>query len=129
MNILLDTHILLWYIRGDKKLTDDLRRLIEVSADTVHLSIVSLWEIAIKMNVGKLELNCDFKDLEKILKAVKIDLIEITFSDLEIYKQSPLHHRDPFDRLIIAQAKNRGYSLVSQDANFNLYDIELIQTK
>ena len=127
MNILLDTHILLWYIRGDKKLTDDLRRLIEVSADTVHLSIVSLWEIAIKMNVGKLELN--FKDLEKILKAVKIDLIEITFSDLEIYKQSPLHHRDPFDRLIIAQAKNRGYSLVSQDANFNLYDIELIQTK
>ena len=126
--MLLDTHILLWFLNDDSKLAATLKSLIEAEQN-IYVSVVSLWEIAIKLNIQKLQLQYPFADLERLLEEQNIHIISISLADLEAYRQLPLHHRDPFDRLIISQAKNRGYSLVSQDANFKLYDVELIQTK
>ena len=126
MKIILDTHIFLWYVEGDRRCSDSLREIIEVSSDTVYLSIASLWEIAIKTNLGKLELTYEFTELLSILKAIDIQLLNIVFEDLVYYQKLPLHHRDPFDRLIISQVQNHGHQLVSQDVNFRLYDVELI---
>ncbi|MBV5261297.1 type II toxin-antitoxin system VapC family toxin [Synechococcus moorigangaii CMS01] len=126
MQVLLDTHISLWYIEGDQKLSQSLREVIEFLADDLYLSITSLWEIAIKVNLGKLQLDCGFSKLESILDSINIKLLDITFQDLEIYRDLPLHHRDPFDRLIIAQAKHHNYSLVSKDVIFKKYDVPLI---
>ena len=124
--MLLDTHILLWFLNDDSKFTTSLKARIEAEQN-IYVSISSLWEIAIKLNIQKLNLQYPFAELEKLLEEQNIQIISISLTDLEAYRQLPLYHRDSFNRLIISQAKNHGYSLVSQDTNFELYDVELIQ--
>lgn len=122
MTHLLDTHTLIWFLENDSRLPETTRIQIE-STPTVLISIVSLWEIAIKANIGKLTLSFPFSTIEPNLLAVGITQLPITFSDLEIYLSLPLHHRDPFDRLLVAQAMKHSLNLVSRDIQMDAYAI------
>jgi len=122
-NLLLDTHTFIWLSECSTELPLQLIDLIE-AADTVFLSIVSLWEIAIKVNLGKLKLNQEYEAIEAELEASGILLLPITFTDTIQIKNLPLHHRDPFDRMLIAQAINRSLTVISRDGAFDAYAVQ-----
>ncbi|GBO53858.1 hypothetical protein APA_1806 [Pseudanabaena sp. lw0831] len=126
MNILLDTHTFIWYIDGNSKLTEKAREAIELSADKVYLSIISLWEIAIKTGKNQLTLQNQFDDLLDVLNSLQIEILSITFADTKIYKNLPLHHGDPFDRMIISQAISNNLTIVGCDQSFNNYPIQIL---
>jgi PIN domain nuclease of toxin-antitoxin system len=121
--MLLDTHALLWFLTNDARLPQPTQEQIETT-ELVDVSIASIWEIAIKLNIGKLTLNIAFEAIQTNLLDLNIEILSISFADAQTYRSLPLHHRDPFDRILIAQAMNRSLSLVSQDAQLNSYFIE-----
>ncbi|ELP53663.1 PIN domain protein [Microcystis aeruginosa TAIHU98] len=123
MTYLLDTHALIWFLENDPQLPQTTRNQIETTP-TIFVSIVSLWEIAIKTNIAKLTLSVPFNAIEANLIALGITQLPIAFADLEIYLSLPLHHRDPFDRLLIAQAINYSLTLISQDPHMDAYLIQ-----
>jgi len=123
MTYLLDTHTLIWFLENDPRLPPITRTQIETTP-TIFISIVSLWEIAIKANIGKLALSFPFNTIEPNLITVGITQLPITFKDIEIYLSLPLHHRDPFDRILIAQAINYSLTLISQDVQMDAYSIQ-----
>ena len=122
---LLDTHAFIWLSENDPHLPNNLRDMIDI-ADTVYLSIVSLWEMAIKLNLGKLSLQRSYETIGQELESSDILLLPISFMDtLQIY-HLPLHHRDRFDRMLIAQAINKSLILISRDTQFDAYSIQRI---
>jgi PIN domain nuclease of toxin-antitoxin system len=123
MSHLLDTHTLIWFLENDPRLPPATRTQIETTP-TIFTSIVSLWEIAIKANIGKLSLSFPFNTIAPNLVTTGITELPITFKDLEIYLSLPLHHRDPFDRILIAQAMNHSLSFISQDTQMDAYPIQ-----
>ncbi|MFN7377518.1 MAG: type II toxin-antitoxin system VapC family toxin [Pseudanabaena sp.] len=124
---LLDTHTFIWLSENSDELPSNLKDIIE-EADTVYLSIVSLWEIAIKLNLGKLSLKQDYEAIETELEASDILLLPITFNDTIQIRDLPLHHRDPFDRMLIAQAITRSLTVISRDVAFDAYPIQRLWT-
>lgn len=125
MTYLLDTHTLLWFLENDPQLPTTTRLRIEETPN-IFVSIISLWEIAIKTNLGKLTLQIPFTDLQTELTAQNLTQLPITFTDLTTYQSLPLHHRDPFDRLLIAQAINYSLTLISRDNAFSAYPLQQI---
>ena len=123
--LLLDTHALIWFVSNDPNLPGSTRDKIE-SADDVFLSIASLWEMAIKLNIGKLPLQGNFEDIEPQLIAAGITILPLTFADTVQFRYLPLHHRDPFDRILVAQAINHSLVLVSRDVAFDAYDLQRV---
>ncbi|MEG5160445.1 type II toxin-antitoxin system VapC family toxin [Microcoleus sp. AT3-A2] len=121
--LLLDTHALIWFVSNDPNLPLSTRDKIE-SADDVFLSIASLWEMAIKLNIGKLPLQGAFEDIEPQLIAAGITILPLTFADTVQFRYLPLHHRDPFDRILVVQAINHSLVLVSRDVAFDAYDLQ-----
>ena len=126
MNILLDTHTFLWYLQDSKELSSKAAEILEDSSNTLWLSIASLWEISIKLGLGKLSLQNSFSELEEVLQQLKIEVLPITFADTERYLNLPLHHRDPFDRILVAQAMNHSLILISRDPAFDAYDLQRV---
>ncbi len=113
MDILLDTHIFLWWDTRSPRLGDAARRVIATEADRVFISTASIWEIAIKRRLGKLAFT------GSPLKAVRANSfvdVEISGADAEAAGDLNWAHADPFDRMIVAQALNRGMTLVTADA-------------
>jgi PIN domain nuclease of toxin-antitoxin system len=121
---LLDTHALLWFIQDDPQLSDRARVIITTDTNQLCLSVASLWEITIKLNIGKLTIGHTIDEIYTLLKQLNIEILAISQSDLEQYLTLPLHHRDPFDRLIIAQAIDRQLALVSADSAFRAYSVQ-----
>ncbi len=115
--LLLDTHAFIWYSENDANLPASLKAVID-AADRVYLSIATPWEIAIKLNLGKLSLQTRHELIEAQLAPAGIDLLPIAFVDTVNILNLPLHHRDPFDRILIAQAMHRGLVIVSRDKAF-----------
>ena len=110
--VLLDTHTYLWFIAGDERLSARGRQIIADPAAELRLSVASLWEIAIKYSLGKLPLARPFAEMfPEPLERDRIGL---------------LHHRDPFDRLIVATALEEGLPVLSRDAAFSGYPVEVI---
>ena len=126
MNVLLDTHTFIWYIEGNTSLTEKAREIVEFSADNVYLSIISLWEIAIITGKNKLAMQNEYDDLLDVLNSLNIEVLPITFVDTQIYKNLPLHHGDPFDRMIISQAINNSLTIIGCDQSFNDYPIQIL---
>lgn len=122
MKILLDTHMLLWFVEGDPRMKQRYIDMILNPAVEKFLSIVSLWEIAIKVNVGKLKLT---KPLDELMPE-GIDLLDLNLSHAVQYQTLPLYHRDPFDRMLIAQAQVEGFMVMTDDPNFPLYDVQIL---
>ena len=124
MKYLLDTHTLIWFLMGDRKLSDKARALIDNPSNEKHLSIASLWEIAIKVSLGKLALSKPFERLfPEQLHFNRIQILDITVNSLTKLTTLPFHHRDPFDRLIIAQALVEGFPIIGTDAIFDAYGV------
>jgi len=121
--LLLDTHTFIWFSENAPNLSVALKEQME-SADRVYLSIASLWEIAIKISIGKLTLQSDYADIEAQLPAAGILLLPILFADTVRVRNLPFHHRDPFDRILIAQSINHSLVLVSRDEMFDAYAVQ-----
>ncbi|RFP61366.1 MAG: type II toxin-antitoxin system VapC family toxin [Limnothrix sp. CACIAM 69d] len=118
--MLLDTHALLWFLEDSPKLPSEIKERIENSSQVV-VSIASIWEIAIKLSINKLKLQFEFRELPAILEELEISILPLSFEDTNIYLSLPLHHRDPFDRILIAQAINHSLSIASADIAFDAY--------
>lgn len=126
MRLLLDTHVLILFINGDKKLPVKSRKLISDPDNLCFLSIASIWEIAIKLSLGKLELQSDFAEITHILIANHIEVMPISFEHLQTLLKLEYHHRDPFDRIMISQGISENMAIVSKDDIFTSYPVKLI---
>lgn len=126
MNLLLDTHAFIWFINGDKSLTAKARRTIENAANRSFISIASLWEIAIKVSINRLELSGPYEKIIEHIYNNGFDLLSINFEHTSLISKLEFHHRDPFDRLIIAQALFENMSIISKDKVFDSYNIKRI---
>lgn len=125
--VLLDTHAFLWYVFRDRRLSARARRTISRTSTTKMLSIASLWEIVIKTQLGKLALGMGIEEfLEKHVRGRQIELLPIELPDLLATSNLPMHHTDPFDRLLIAQATLKGVAIVTSDSRFDGYAIETV---
>ncbi|MEH2267651.1 MAG: type II toxin-antitoxin system VapC family toxin [Nostoc sp.] len=120
---LLDTHAFIWLTENDSSLPDHLRMMIN-TADIVYLSIASLWEIAIKLNLGKLSLQQSYETIGSAIDASDILILPISFADTVQVRNLPLHHGDPFDRMLIAQAINHSLIIISRDKKFDTYSVQ-----
>lgn len=124
MRLLLDTHTFMWFVNGDAELHSHARGLIEDTENERWLSIGSLWEMAIKASLGKLVVGPAFTEIVRTQVAGNaISLLPVQPSHLDTVKTLPLHHRDPFDRLLIAQALVEGLDVVGRDQAFDGYAI------
>ncbi len=127
MRFLLDTHAFLWFIGGDERLPSSARTLIADMENEIFLSVASLWEIAIKVSLKKLTLGAPFAELlpGQIIKN-EITVLPIDLEALTLVTSLPFHHRDPFDRLMIAQALTQDVPIISRDELFSAYQVKCI---
>ena len=126
MKILLDTHTFLWFLGGASELSKQAKTLIENPKHEKYISIASFWEIAIKNSLGKLTLDVSFSELKTEVVKNSFQILPITFEDTLQLCILPFYHRDPFDRIIISQAKGNNLTLVSCDSNFGQYNVNLL---
>ena len=124
-SILLDTHAFIWLSEDDLKLPTSVRETIETT-DDVFISIASFWEISIKLTIGKISLQIDFDDVEASFSSTRFKLLPISIKNTIQLRQLPLHHKDPFDRILITQAIDRSIPLVSRDVAFDAYPIQRV---
>lgn len=123
--LLLDTHVWLWWFTGDSRLSGSARDLI-AGAPEVRFSAASAWEIAIKASLGKLTLARTFR-LGAELQRDGFEALPIELAHAEAVRALPMHHRDPFDRLLIAQAQAESLTIVTADPQFERYDVEIVR--
>lgn len=123
MNLLLDTHILLWWLAADPLLPEAARTAVAWPENEVFVSAATAWEIAIKQSVGRLEAP---DDLLEVLQDNDFATVDITPTHALEAGALPLHHTDPFDRMLIAQARRERMTLVSVDKRFPLYEVQLL---
>ena len=123
MDYLLDTHTVIWFVTKNNLLPDITYRFIETTSSKCFVSVASLWEIAIKYSAGKLELNKNLEQIFEIIDESGIELLPVTPKHILKVAQLPFHHRDPFDRVIIAQAIVEKLNVITKDELFSSYPI------
>jgi PIN domain nuclease of toxin-antitoxin system len=122
LSLLLDTHVLIWWDEG-RRIAAPARRAIE-EADTVYVSAASAWEVAIKTGLGRLRPS---RTVEQAASESGFVELPVTFPHAELVAALPPHHRDPFDRMLVAQARVEGLTLVTRDPVFARYPVEVIE--
>ena len=127
MKLLLDTHSFLWFVNDNPRLSEHLKDLIEDENNDIYLSFASLWEMSIKYNLGKLTFDTSYEEFvdEEIIKS-NIKLLDIKLEHFKINATLPLHHKDPFDRLIIAQSIVEEIPVITVDLAFAKYPVNII---
>lgn len=123
---LIDTCAFLWFLEDNDALSTEARKVMQES-ENLYLSVASLWEIAIKKSIGKLEISKSITELEEICHHLQIEILPIKSRYLERIQKLPMIHGDPFDRLIISTALEEKLALVTQDAKIEQYGIKLYQ--
>ncbi len=123
MRLLIDSNALIWMVAEPDVLTIEARRALEDLGNDRFVSIASLWEIAVKMSRGKLALP---GTLEAAVEGMAATVLPITFAHVERVGIMPFHHRDPFDRMLIAQAMVEGLTIVTRDRHFPAYGVPLL---
>lgn len=127
MRLLLDTSSFLWFVAGSDRLSLKARELMEDFDNALVLSVASLWEMAIKVSIGKLELLKEFdRFIPEKLEENEIETLHVRLAHLSEMMKLPFHHRDPFDRLIIAQSISENLPLIACDNVFEEYAVEII---
>ncbi|PSL46046.1 PIN domain nuclease of toxin-antitoxin system [Chitinophaga niastensis] len=126
MQLLLDTHAFIWFVAGDDSLPPKVVAAIKNVNNKCYLSIGSIWEMAIKISLKKLELKSDFNKIIEILEDNDIEILPITFSHIQKLLSLEWHHRDPFDRIILAQGIVEHFTIVSKDENFGSYTSRIL---
>lgn len=126
MKLLLDTHAFLWFATGDRRLSRRARTAMERDDVLLHVSAASVWEMAIKANLGRLVLpaSLDAYVAEKVAAGYRF--LPVTAIHAAAVQHLPFHHRDPFDRLLAAQARADGYRIVTRDRVFRKYEVDVI---
>jgi PIN domain nuclease of toxin-antitoxin system len=123
---LLDTHAAIWFLMGDNKLSNTVRRIIGDVSNSVYVSVVSAWELAIKISIGKLRFSDNTTGFTLMAQDNNIIILPIETAHLAALEGLPFHHRDPFDRLIAATAFAEKMKLITADENIMQYDVPLI---
>lgn len=126
MELLLDTHAFIWFFEGDNRLTAKVKNLIADSSNKCFISIGSIWEMAIKSSLNKLDLQGDFDQIAAFINENDVELLPITFGHVQRLLSLNFHHRDPFDRIIIAQALSENLTIATKDTVFHEYGVKLI---
>jgi len=124
MNLLLDTRILLWWLDDNTALSTPSKAAIADSDNLIVLSAVVIWEIRIKQTLGKLVITPNFYE---VLKQQKFEIISVTADHAYAVGDLPLHHRDPFDRMLIAQARLEDLTILTHDAVFEKYQVPVLK--
>lgn len=126
MKLLLDTHILLWFQAGDPALPKVAEEAIRSEDNEAFVSMVSFWEIGLKHSIGKLPLRKSLDAFFTTITEAPFQILPLDIPHIVASSALPLHHRDPFDRMLIGQAKHEGMHLITVDAHFKAYDVPLI---
>jgi PIN domain nuclease of toxin-antitoxin system len=121
MNLLLDAHTFIWFVSGDSNLSLKARQEIENPGNLIFFSIASLWEMSLKIKIGKLSIQKPFEEVINDVTENGIEILPISFTHLIENTKLPFHHRDPFDRIIISQSIVENMNIVSRDAIFDKY--------
>lgn len=121
MKYLLDTHTFIWFIEGSDELSKKAINLIVDENNEILLSIASLWEISIKVGLGKLSIKGGYENIMNDIVNNDITLLPIDFAHTLVQSKLELHHRDPFDRILIAQAIAENMSIIGRDEIFDTY--------
>lgn len=123
MNLLLDTHVLLWWLNGEPALSKKAHDAIADGKNVVFVSAATIWEIRIKLALGKLTLPDDFA---QVLAGQPFVELPVTWDHAHALANLPLHHRDPFDRLLVAQAQIEGLTIATRDDQLRKYKVSLL---
>jgi PIN domain nuclease of toxin-antitoxin system len=126
MNYLLDTHALIWLLEGDENLSKNARQMIENQENVCLISSATLWEIAIKVSIEKLEMQLSYGDFIRLIWENGIEVLDIKAEHCIKLLELPFHHKDPFDRLIIAQSIVEDMTIISRDSQFANYPAKII---
>jgi len=126
MRYLLDTHTVIWHFESSSKLTQNIAKIIYNPKNIIYISSISLWEIAIKMNLGKLDVDFTFDELLAEINDSVINIMQIEDEYLQGLFDLPFIHRDPFDRLIISTALVKDLTIITIDENIQQYDVKWI---
>ena len=124
MNLLLDTHVLLWWLDDNPTLSRDARDAISDSNNLVFISAAVIWEIRIKQALGKLKIPKSFR---KVLEDQSFEMLDITTEHAHAIGDLPPHHRDPFDRMLIVQARIEKFVIITRDNIFKKYQVSYIK--
>jgi PIN domain nuclease of toxin-antitoxin system len=123
MNIIIDTHIFLWALSNPDRLGDQKRAAVEDLSNTVYVSAVSVAELMIKGSIGKLQI--DFNPVE-LAEESGFTLLDFSAEAALLLKEMPFHHKDPFDRMLIAQSLANDFPLMTEDPKIAMYDCQVI---
>ncbi|MCK5379597.1 MAG: type II toxin-antitoxin system VapC family toxin [Acidobacteria bacterium] len=127
MKVLLDTHSMLWWLANDRRLSPLAREAISDGRNRLIWSMASSWEIAVKVGIGKLTLGRPLQQLfADIVSDQGVELLPITHDHCTRLSTLPLHHRDPFDRMLVVQAQGERLPILSADPKLSQYDIEVL---
>ena len=124
MNVLLDTHILIWALENNPALSENARNAITAGRNMVFVSSASVWEISVKKSIGKLKVPDNL--LEELL-AHRFSLLDINAEHAQLAGELPLIHKDPFDRMLVAQAKIEKLTLISVDPHIAKYEVKRLK--
>lgn len=125
MAFLIDTHSLIWYLEGHADLPPHISSLLHTTQEVVFVSVASLWEITIKHSIGKLSLNGTLEQYFDLVRATGFIELPVTQPHLLGLAQLPFYHKDPFDRLLIAQAVSENLIFISKDKEISAYPVRL----
>ena len=126
MNYLLDTHTLIWFLSGEDNLSDKSKEVIENPENSNFISIASIWELAIKISLGKFKFEQGFKKFLELIDANGFEIIPISFEHALRLSTLEFIHRDPFDRLIVVQAMTDNLTVITRDENMAKYEIKTL---
>jgi PIN domain nuclease of toxin-antitoxin system len=126
MNLLLDTHVFLWAIDDSPNLSPAARAAILDGRNVVYVSAATAWEISIKRAIGKLR--TPEGDYLEELKLHRFTPLSITTEHALAVEELPHHHKDPFDRMLVAQAQEEHLTIITRDQRLNLYDVKVVET-
>lgn len=126
MRLLLDTHAFIWFVENDSNLSLTSKTIIQDESNTILLSVVSLWEIVIKVSLKKLEISQNIEGIIRLIPENGFEILPIFPAHLIELSQLQYYHRDPFDRLLVAQARSENVQFVSKDEILDRYKIKRI---
>lgn len=126
MNLLIDTHVLIWFLNGDSQLSEKARNAIEDTGNNKIVSIASIWEISIKVSLKRLRFPHGLKQFLSLIEENGFEILPISFEHTIILSDLEFIHRDPFDRLLIAQCLSENLTIITRDELIGNYNIPLI---
>jgi PIN domain nuclease of toxin-antitoxin system len=126
MELLLDTHVLLWFLNGDNKLSEKAIKLIENNKNTVFISIATVWELAIKQSINKINFKNGFENFLNLIKENGFEILPLKIGNMLVLADLEFIHRDPFDRILIAQCISENILMITKDEHILKYPIQTV---